>query len=174
MLPKILTGILSVLLAIETVYVVMHRDASTKRFRLTEKDGAVALDTATGRLCKTFPTKPEAIWDDADAVFLVGLPECSQMGFFSRWRPSGRFQLVGEDDYDGRLAWDAATGRLCRTVPVSLLDTYVKRKGLDEAAIGTNGVTEGVNKEDAIRRWRLEHPESENLTFTQGLSACWK
>jgi hypothetical protein len=52
-----LTAILTVLLIFETAFLFTHRGGSTKRFKQSEKEAAVALDTATGQRCKAFATK---------------------------------------------------------------------------------------------------------------------
>jgi hypothetical protein len=61
MLFKLLTAVLTFLLAAETVYILMHRPP-TGRFRPVEEFGygVVAFDTATGQLCKTLRTKSVA------------------------------------------------------------------------------------------------------------------
>jgi len=171
---KILTVVLGILLAVETTYLFAHRSASAKRFRRLNGNEVIALDTATGRLCKAFPTKPSELSDNAVTLFWVSLPECSDVGLFSRLRPADRFQVVHEEQFGGRVAWDNSAGRLCRTVTASLIEAYTRRKVGDEAAIGTNAVAEGANRAEAIKQWRLEHPESEDLTFAELLPACWK
>jgi hypothetical protein len=61
MLFKLLTIVLTLLLAAETVYILMHR-SPTNRFKPVEEFGygAVAFDTAAGQLCKTLRTKSAA------------------------------------------------------------------------------------------------------------------
>jgi hypothetical protein len=61
MLFKLLTAVLTLLLAAETLYILKHRLPTNNRFRPVESyDGIVAFDTATGQLCKTLLTKSAA------------------------------------------------------------------------------------------------------------------
>jgi hypothetical protein len=61
MLFKLLTAVLTLLLAAETLYILKHRLPTNNRFRPVERyDGIVAFDTATGQLCKTLWTKSVA------------------------------------------------------------------------------------------------------------------
>lgn len=56
MVFKLLTVVLSVLLAAESVYILVPRHAAGNRFKLQPIEGHelfVAFDTATGQLCKT-------------------------------------------------------------------------------------------------------------------------
>src|ERR1700730_446981 len=60
MLFKLLTAVLALLLATESLFILMHRHP-TNRFKPVEGyDGVVAFDTATGQLCKTLWTKSAA------------------------------------------------------------------------------------------------------------------
>jgi hypothetical protein len=57
MLFKVLTAVLALLLATESLFLLMHRHP-TNRFKSVEGyNGVVAFDTATGQLCKTLRTK---------------------------------------------------------------------------------------------------------------------
>ena len=57
---KLLTVVFVVLLAAESLYILMHRHP-TNRFKSVEGySGVVAFDTATGQLCKTLRTKSVA------------------------------------------------------------------------------------------------------------------
>jgi hypothetical protein len=49
---KILTGILGVLLILETVYILWGQHP-INRFKPVDEDGYLAFDSATGQLCKT-------------------------------------------------------------------------------------------------------------------------
>jgi hypothetical protein len=61
MLFKLLTAVLALLLAAESLYILKHRNPTNNRFRPVESyDGIVAFDTATGQLCKTLRTKSTA------------------------------------------------------------------------------------------------------------------
>jgi hypothetical protein len=61
MLFKVLTAVLTLLLAAETLYIVKHRLPTNNRFRPVDSyDGIVAFDTATGQLCKTLRTRTAA------------------------------------------------------------------------------------------------------------------
>ncbi len=58
---KLLTAVLALLLAAESLYILKHRNPTNNRFRPVESyDGIVAFDTATGQLCKTLRTKSAA------------------------------------------------------------------------------------------------------------------
>lgn len=67
---KLLTAVFVVLLAAESLYILMHR-RPTNRFKSVEGyNGVVAFDTATGKLCKTLRTNSvaETKQSDADAA----------------------------------------------------------------------------------------------------------
>jgi hypothetical protein len=78
MVFKALTAILAILLIAETAYLVIHHSTSMKRFERTKEERFVALDTATGHLCATVPTRPpDQITQDGDTWLVVSLPQCS-------------------------------------------------------------------------------------------------
>ena len=56
---RILAGVLSILLALETGYFIWahHR---INRFKTMDEDGYLAFDSATGQLCRTFRRGPRA------------------------------------------------------------------------------------------------------------------
>jgi hypothetical protein len=56
MLLKVIIGLLIVLLAMESSYILIHHHP-VSRFKTVGEDGFVAFDTATGQLCRTFPAK---------------------------------------------------------------------------------------------------------------------
>ena len=64
---KLLTSILAVLLLAQTVYMVGYRPLRPSRFQpVAEGNGFLALDTVTGRLCRTIPDGVLHPPDDAD------------------------------------------------------------------------------------------------------------
>ena len=88
---KILTLVLSILLIVETGYVLEHRKQTNRFQPLTEYKGALALDTATGKVCRTMPAFPPKsavelwLWsvpgdpkksDESMAFFTQTLPVC--------------------------------------------------------------------------------------------------
>jgi hypothetical protein len=79
MLPKLITVALITILAAETAYV-LYRPRPNRFQPITAGelgDGFVALDTATGRLCRTwtFPGPPNEKME-IQAVFVRALPAC--------------------------------------------------------------------------------------------------
>jgi hypothetical protein len=56
MLPKIIMGILTILMVAESVYIVLDRH-TINRFKTVDQDGYVAFDTATGQLCRSYRSK---------------------------------------------------------------------------------------------------------------------
>jgi hypothetical protein len=67
MVLKLLTTFLALLLAAESLFILMHRHP-TNRFKAVENyDGIVAFDTATGQLCKTLRTKSAAEIEQSEA-----------------------------------------------------------------------------------------------------------
>jgi hypothetical protein len=67
MLLKLMTGFLALLLAAESLFILMHLHP-TNRFKPVEGyDGVAAFDTATGQLCKTLRTKSAAEFEQSEA-----------------------------------------------------------------------------------------------------------
>ena len=56
MVLEVVIGLLIVLLALESSYILIHH-RPVSRFKTVGEDGLVAFDTATGQLCRTFPAK---------------------------------------------------------------------------------------------------------------------
>ena len=57
MLLKSLFAVLALLLAAESLFILMHRHPANRFKPVEGYDGVVAFDTATGQLCKTLRTK---------------------------------------------------------------------------------------------------------------------
>jgi hypothetical protein len=176
MLFKILTCVLVVLLVAETAYILAHRSGS-KRFRMTEENAAIVLDTATGLLCKAFETKPVESTDTAETVFLIGLPTCSRTGVLKGWFQAGRFQPFDEDEYAGRIAWDVSSGRMCRTVKASLLESYATAKAHENAARRAEAQAKAATETDPIsaeieRLTGNSTADQQRPSFERSLPSC--
>jgi hypothetical protein len=176
-LVKTIAWILAILLLAETAYMLAHRNGP-ERFQMVDKNVALALDTATGRLCKTIQTRSEEPGDTADMVFVVGLVPCPGAKSLGSWRPTGRFQLVDEEEYGGRIAWDTSTGLLCRTVNTSLLEAYAKAETRDDVARRAKSLHEATTEKDPIfaeidrASAEADATEDEGVSFTRSLAGC--
>lgn len=67
MLFKLPTGALTLLLAVESAYILTHRHLANRFKPVTEYGDAVAFDTATGQLCETLKTKSVAEVEQSEA-----------------------------------------------------------------------------------------------------------
>src|SRR6266550_464889 len=67
MLLKLLTTSLALLLAAESLFILMYRRPTNGFKAVDGYDGVVAFDTATGQLCKTLRTKSAAEIEQAEA-----------------------------------------------------------------------------------------------------------
>jgi len=72
---KVAVGIIVVLLAVETSYILIHR-RPLGRFRTVSEDAFVAFDTATGQLCKTLRTRSVAEIEQQEADAAKKLEPC--------------------------------------------------------------------------------------------------
>ena len=76
---KLLTVILAAVLLVETAFVITSRPLRPSRFQpVSEGNGLLALDTVTGRLCRTIPDGLLHPSDDADPEdkFIAALAAC--------------------------------------------------------------------------------------------------
>jgi hypothetical protein len=76
---KLITALLAALLLAETAYTIGYRPLRPNRFQpVPEGNGLLALDTVTGRLCRTIPDGVLHPPDDADieAKFIAALAAC--------------------------------------------------------------------------------------------------
>jgi len=81
MLFKILAGVLAVLLAAETAYMLTHR-RSIHRFEpvaVEYWEGFVALDTTTERICRTVAQEPAMPSGDSSLDLIRKLPACGDI-----------------------------------------------------------------------------------------------
>jgi hypothetical protein len=67
MLLKLMTGFLALLLAAESLFILMHRHPANRFKSVEGYSGVVAFDTATGQLCKTLRTKSAAEIEQSEA-----------------------------------------------------------------------------------------------------------
>jgi hypothetical protein len=78
MLFKILTVILTILLSVETGYMLTHRRPNNRFQSVSGYDGVVALDTRGGRLCRTLPgeLRPATGNESGEEATVRALPTC--------------------------------------------------------------------------------------------------
>jgi hypothetical protein len=74
---KSLALILVVLLLVETGYIFTHRNQANRFQPVKDYEGLMAIDTATGRMCRTMPTlPPKSEHEESTISFVRGLPAC--------------------------------------------------------------------------------------------------
>jgi len=78
---KVVTGVLIVLVALESSYILTSRKPASRFIPVSGYDGFIAIDTASGRLCTAwkFPPLHEADVPTNEAALVRALPSCSDI-----------------------------------------------------------------------------------------------